>query len=295
MVGDTTVKFRAVIAAVALLLAPLPVAAQAVDVPYVPTPTQVVDAMLKLAHVGPNDYVIDLGSGDGRIVIAAAKQFGARGMGVDLDAALVSEARRQAARAGVSDKVRFEARNLFITDISKASVLTMYLFPSVHMQLRPRIFSDMKPGTRIVSHEFDFGTWKPDAKQTIGVPDKRYGPPSSNVFLWIVPANAAGTWRSELDSGGNFLECELTLEQKFQALTASARLAGEVARVEKATLHGDRLSVILNGSAGGRNLRVELDGRVSAEIAQGTARIAGAASETQWHAIRTTRGKIDIE
>ena len=170
--------------------------------PYVPTPSNVVDAMLDIAKVGPGDFVIDLGSGDGRIVITAAKKYGARGFGVDLDGSLVSGARREAERQGVKDKVEFHARNLFITEIGQATVLTMYLFPRVNMQLRPRIFAELKPGTRVVSHEFDFGNWKPDAQKTIAVPNKSYGPPSSVVYLWIVPANAAGRWQWKLAHDG---------------------------------------------------------------------------------------------
>jgi hypothetical protein len=269
--------------------------AQAADVPYVPTPPAVVDAMLKLAEVRADDYVMDLGSGDGRIVIAAAEKYGARGLGVELDPNLVSEARRLAERHGVSSKVKFEARNLFITDIAPATVLTMYLFTSVLSQLRPRIFSDLKAGTRVVSHEFDFGNWTPDAKMTIPVPDKRYGPPSSNVYLWIVPAHAAGTWRWELDLAGAFLECELMLEQRFQALRGTARLAGQPAKIESARLQGERIAVVLNGTAGGRDIRVELNGNVASEIITGHARVAGAPADTEWNAIRTSRGKINIE
>src|SRR5688572_20185477 len=124
----------------------------------------VVDAMLEIAQVGPKDFVIDLGSGDGRIVIAAAKKRGARGLGVELDGALVNDARREAQRQGVADKTEFRAENLFVTDLDKATVLTTYLFPRVNAQLRPRIFEQMRPGSRVVSHEFDFGNWKPDAQ-----------------------------------------------------------------------------------------------------------------------------------
>src|ERR1051325_10877652 len=131
--------------------------AQQSDVPYVPTPPNVVEAMLEIAKVGPNDYLIDLGSGDGRILITAAKKYGTRGLGVDLDGSLVSDAKREARRQGVADRVEFLEQNLFITDIDKATVLTAYLFPQVNMELRPRLFAELRPGTRVVSHEFDFG------------------------------------------------------------------------------------------------------------------------------------------
>ena len=184
--------------AVAALVAALPAWSWAAeqhalaDVPYVPTPPGVVDAMLRIAGVGPHDFVIDLGSGDGRIVIAAAQKHGARGFGVEIDGALVSAARREAQRAGVRDRVEFREGNLFATDIGVASVVTMYLYPGLMMQLRPRLFAELKPGTRVVAHDFDMDAWRPDARVTVPVPDKPYGPPSSEVFLWIMPANAAG-------------------------------------------------------------------------------------------------------
>jgi len=148
------------------------------DVPYVPTPQSVVDKMLDIAKVTGDDYLIDLGSGDGRIPIAAAKRFGAKGMGVEIDAARVQEAKAKAINARVADKVEFRKQDLFETDLSKATVLTMYLLPRVNLQLRPRILNDLKPGTRVVSHSFDMGDWKPDQKIKV---DGR------TIYLWIVP------------------------------------------------------------------------------------------------------------
>ena len=148
------------------------------DVPYVPTPQSVVEKMLDIANVTGEDYLIDLGSGDGRIPIAAAKRFGAKAMGVDIDAARVQEAKANAVNARVEDKVEFRKQDLFETDLSKATVLTMYLLPRVNLQLRPRILNELKPGTRVVSHNFDMGDWKPDQKIKI---DGR------TIYLWIVP------------------------------------------------------------------------------------------------------------
>ena len=152
--------------------------ADSLDVPYVPTPQSVVDKMLDMAKVTGEDYLIDLGSGDGRIPIAAAKRFGTKGMGVDIDPARVYEAKANAVNARVADKVEFRKQDLFETDLSQATVLTMYLLPRVNLQLRPRILSKLKPGTRVVSHSFDMGDWKPDQKITI---DGR------KIYLWIVP------------------------------------------------------------------------------------------------------------
>ena len=148
------------------------------DVPFVPTPEKVVDGMLELAKVGPKDVVYDLGSGDGRIIIAAAKKHGARGVGIDIDPQRVKEARDNARRAGVADLVEFREGDLFKADISEASVITIYLLSAVNMQLRPKLLAELKPGTRVVSHAFDMGDWKPAATQKIG---------SSTVYYWVVP------------------------------------------------------------------------------------------------------------
>lgn len=274
--------------------APRRVLAQAADVPYVPTPMNVVETMLNLAKVGPSDFVIDLGSGDGRIVITAAKKYGARGFGVDLDGALVSDARREAQRQGVADKVEFHARNLFITDIDKATVLTSYLFTQVNMQLRPRIFRELKPGTRVVSHEFDFGNWKPDAHVRVPVPGKRYGAPESDVYLWVVPANAAGTWtwRSTVDSN---LECAVSLQQKFQILEGVAKVGSRPARVERAELNGNEIALVVVANVDGREVREALTGRIEGDTIRGRARVNDMNGEAEWRASRVVRGNINID
>jgi hypothetical protein len=276
-------------------LAPRLALAQASDVPYVATPQNVVDAMLELARVGPNDFLIDLGSGDGRIVITAAKKYGARGFGVDLDGALVSQARREAQKQGVADRVEFHARNLFITDIDQATVLTSYLFTNVNMQLRPRLFSELKPGTRVVSHEFDFGNWKPDAQVRVPVPGKQYGPPSSDVFLWIVPANAAGRWQWRLTVEGRLVECELALQQTFQVLEGAARCGSAVARVTSAKLRGAEIELVVSAFMSGRDVTQELAGRVYGDSMHGKARVTGIEREIEWQATRIARGTINIE
>lgn len=148
------------------------------DVPYVPTPKDVVDKMLELARVGSDDYLIDLGCGDGRIPVTAAQRFGISAYGVDIDPVRIAEARENAREAGVENKVRFEVRNLFQTDISRASVLTLYLLPHVNLELRPRILSELKPGTRVVSHQFDMGDWQPE--KTVHVNGR-------TIYLWRVP------------------------------------------------------------------------------------------------------------
>lgn len=170
--------------ALGLVLSALPLAAQweddwgEYDVPYVPTPPEVVEAMLKLAKVSKNDIVYDLGCGDGRIVIAAAKTYQATGVGVDINPERISEAEENAREAGVADRVRFVEEDLFKVDFHEATVVTLYLLSSVNIKLRPKLLEELKPGTRIVSHMFDMGDWEADEKLTV---DGR------QVYFWVVP------------------------------------------------------------------------------------------------------------
>ena len=162
--------------------------AQDIDVPFVVTPDNVTREMLKLAGVKAGDFVIDLGSGDGRIVIVAAKQFGARGLGVEIVPELVEKSQDNARRAGVADRAEFRVQDLFATDLSQATVITMYLLPDVNLLLRPKLLA-LKPGTRIVSHDWDMGDWKPDRVVTVEAPDKPIGREKlSRLYLWTVPA-----------------------------------------------------------------------------------------------------------
>jgi SAM-dependent methyltransferase len=156
------------------------------DVPFVTTPQNVVDAMLELAEVGPDDRLIDLGSGDGRIVITAAKRWGTQGVGIEIDPRLVSIAQQAAQDEGVADKARFVADDIFFTDLSQATVITMYLLPAVNLKLRPRLRA-LKPGTRLVSHDWDMGDWAPERSIEVDAPDKRVGLRRvSRLMLWRV-------------------------------------------------------------------------------------------------------------
>jgi SAM-dependent methyltransferase len=199
------------------LLAPA-LARAAEDVPFVVTPDNVTLAMLELARVGPRDYVIDLGSGDGRIVIAAAKRFGARGLGVEIDPGLVKVSRDSAKKAGVADRAEFREQDLFLTDLEPASVVTLYLLPEVNLQLRPHILA-LKPGTRVVSHDWDMGDWQPDRTITVAAPEKRIGlAKTSTVHYWVVPAKIEGTWCGVDRAAGTRLE----LTQRFQKFRGNA-------------------------------------------------------------------------
>jgi SAM-dependent methyltransferase len=178
---------KCIVAALGLLAASIVHAQAGEEVPFITSPDNVTLEMLRLANVGPGDHVIDLGSGDGRIVILAARRFGATGLGVEIDPRLVEESRRNAREAGVADRVEFREQDLFQTDLGKATVITMYLLPEVNLQLRPRLQA-LKPGTRIVSHDWDLGDWKPDQTSLVPVPDKQVGlERSSRVHLWVVP------------------------------------------------------------------------------------------------------------
>ncbi|CAN5741342.1 hypothetical protein BH18ACI4_BH18ACI4_03180 [soil metagenome] len=149
------------------------------DVPYVPTPQSVVDAMLSLAAVNKNDVVYDLGCGDGRIVITAAKKYGARGVGIDIDPERIKEANANAKQAGVSDRVKFIEQDLFQTDFQEASVVTLYLLPNINLKLRPKLLSELKAGARVVSHAFDMGDWKPDKTESVDG--------DRTIYFWIIP------------------------------------------------------------------------------------------------------------
>jgi len=264
------------------------------DVPYVPTPPGVVAVMLGIAGVGPEDYIIDLGSGDGRIVIAAAKQRGARGTGVEIDGALVGAARHEAQREGVAGRVEFMEQSIFVAEIGQATVIMMYLYPRLMLQLRPRLFAELRPGTRIVSHDFDMESWRPDARVTVPVPDKPYGPPSSEVYLWIIPANAAGAWQWRSSDGAAAVEYELTLSQSFQMLEGKALIGGQPGRLEGGRMRGDEIRLMLIAEAGGRTLRHEFSGRVDGDAINGKVRLPGG-SELDWRAKRVKRGNINTQ
>ena len=204
---------RACVRAVAVLCAGLLAAASGGaqdEVPFVVSPEPVTLAMLELAGVRAGDHVIDLGSGDGRIVITAARRFGARGLGVELSPQLVERSRDDARRAGVAERAQFRVQDLFETDLSQASVITMYLLPEVNLQLRPKLLA-LKPGTRIVSHDWDLGDWRPDRTLVVDAPDKPVGlEKKSRVHLWTVPAQLAGTWCAK--------DAVLRLQQTYQDL-----------------------------------------------------------------------------
>lgn len=249
--------------------------------PYLPSPRATVDEMLRLADVGPRDVVYDLGAGDGRVVIAAAAKFGARGVGVEIDAQLVEQARRNAQQAGVAERVRFLAQDLFATDLSEATVVALYLSPNLNEKLRPRLLA-LAPGTRIVSHSSAMGDWRPDRKTSI----------RKDVLLWVVPARVAGRWRSAPGTGEAAAALEFDIVQRYQEVAVSARLGSAPVQVWEARLAGDRLSFAIVERAGaddevaryyeGRVAGSHLEGRVTRGV--GTVR-----AEQRWRAARVAQ------
>lgn len=252
------------------------------DTPYVQTPQNVVDSMLETAKVTAKDYVIDLGSGDGRMVITAAKKRGARGFGVDLDKRLVRLANDNARKAGVADRAKFYDRDLFVTDLSPATVITIYLLPEVNLMARSRILA-LAPGTRIVSHDYGFGDWPPDLEYEMDAPGKTVGRSQrSKVLYWVVPDQVAGRWQWTVEAGGKPRQVELSLNQNYQKLEASAKLDGNALPVERATLTGRNVEVQLTLPGRGS---VSFSGTRINQAIEGTLRDA-AGKTAPWSAVR---------
>jgi SAM-dependent methyltransferase len=219
------------------------------SVPYVQTPMEIVERMLRMAEVGKGDHVIDLGSGDGRIVIEAAKR-GATGMGVDLDPNLVQLATDNARAAGVEKSVAFKTMDLFDADLSPASVVTMYLLPDFNAKLLPRLLK-LRPGTRIVSHDGPIGDWPYDEKLQMRAPEKPVGVGGvSTVELWIVPADAAGTWTSDIPGHGG--RWRFRIAQKYQMLDIDAAAQGRELLVRNSRLRGEEIKIVVTGVVGER-------------------------------------------
>jgi hypothetical protein len=256
----------------------MPTAARADEVPYETTPPGVVDAMLSIAGVGEKDYLFDLGSGDGRIVIAAAKQFHARGVGIEYDGTLVALSREIAAREGVSDRVEFLQQDIFASDFRNATVLTMYLLPEVNLDLRPQILFALRPGTRVVSHDWDMGDWEPDDRRVIATSGKEVWPlKESTVYLWIVPARVAGYWRGTLLGPDGEEPVVIEFAQRFQNASANVwlrrwNIAGS------GSLRGNSMSLRLDRSSwkpGSAPLKFTLrvdEGRIEGEALDGRER-----------------------
>ena len=249
-----------------------------VPTPYLPSTTVAVDEMLRLADVGPNDLVVDLGSGDGRLVIAAAKDYGARGLGIELDPKLVAESRDNARKEGVEERVAFRQGDVLTADYRDATVVTLYLLPNLVEKLKPRLL-DLKPGTRLVAHDYGFGDWQPDHRVNI----------SKNYLLYVVPAKVAGKWRlqASLPDGGR--DYEFDLEQKYQEIKGGMRVSGGYLPAFDAHLAGDRVSFVLveEGVSHRYDGRVLSPLEMEGEVRSGRGRQL---TTSRWRATKVVRG-----
>ena len=240
-------------------------------VPYVVTPMEIVERMMRMGEVGKGDYVIDLGSGDGRIVIEAAKR-GARGMGVDIDPELVKLANENAKKAGVAERAKFVTQDIFETDLSPASVVTMYLLPDFNKKLLPRLLA-LKPGTRIVSHDGEIGDWPADEKLEMRAPEKAVGVGGlSKVELWIVPADASGTWVSEIAGHGG--RWRFSVRQQYQMLDIDTAAQGRDLLVRASRLRGDEIKIVVTGIVGARAWHHLFEGRIERDRIAGTVTVS---------------------
>jgi SAM-dependent methyltransferase len=241
------------------------------DVEYVPTPHKVVAEMLRLVQVRQTDVVYDLGCGDGRVVITAAKHYGTRGVGVDIDPQRIKESLANARRAGVANRVKFLQQDLFETDIREASVVTLYLLPELNRKLRPKLLSDLRPGTRVVSHDFDMGDWHPD--HVIYV----QGSYEHTVFYWVIPANVDGAWHLSIPAPTGERRYRLRLQQRYQEVRGTVSAPGEATLITNATLAGDRLRFTVATRIQGEEVRMSFDGRVSGDAMHGSVEVQGSA------------------
>jgi SAM-dependent methyltransferase len=241
------------------------------DVVWVPTPDALVERMLRMARVGPKDYVIDLGSGDGRTVIAAGK-LGARAMGIEYNPDMVSLSIKNAEKAGMGDKVKFIKADIFETDFNEATVITMYLLPSLNIKLRPKLL-DMRPGTRLVSHAFNMEDWQPD--QTVTVEGR-------DAYLWIVPAKVQGSWKLTVPAGSGEESWQLALAQQFQRLSGGAKGGDKSFDLVDAKLTGSAVKFTFTDGNGQKR---EFNGRVSGNKMEGTTQTQGG-TQVKWTAVR---------
>jgi len=253
--------------------------------PYVPSPQSVVADMLKLAEVGPDDFVIDLGSGDGRIVLTAAKVFGARGMGIEIKDELVALSNEAARREGIADRVTFVKQDLFKADVSRATVLTMYLLPDTVNMLRDKLLRELRPGTRVISHDYPLAGWSHDRYVHMDLKEKVAisGVTTTLIYVYVVPAKVAGRWRAQVPSTVG-RRVTLDLQQYVNRISGSARIDGKDVPLLSPHLRGDRIDFRVLRRDGGY---AEFSGQVRRNRIEGLAKGNGA--ETPWKATREAR------
>jgi hypothetical protein len=249
--------------------------------PYVPSPQSVVADMLKLAEVGPRDFVIDLGSGDGRIVLTAAKVFGASGFGVEIQDKLVQLSNEAARKEGVADRVKFVTRDLFMTDISKATVLTMYLLPNTVNMLKDKLLKELRPGTRVISHDYPLAGWIPEKYVQMDLEDKVQisGVTTTLIYLYVVPAKVAGNWNLKLSPTLSKDPIRVDLKQQLTRVQGYARVGGKEVPLDEPKLRGERIEFRL--VTGGKAMNFA--GTIKAGAIEGTVESAGV--KTAWSAV----------
>ena len=271
------------------------------EVPYVPTPDKVIVEMLKMAEVGQDDVLFDLGCGDGRIVVMAVRELDCRGVGIDIDPLRIEESRENAINAGVSDKVEFILMDLFEADIRQATVVTLYLLTKVNLKLRPKLIRELKPGTRVVSHQFNMENWEPD-ESTIINSDHYYKHPYiyenflidnywdvHNVYLWIIPANVTGVWEWTMPAISGKKRYKLELDQTYQEVKGKAfeDSTSVLLHIRDGKIKGDRLEFTLERNQKGRTEIIHFKGVVREHTMEGLVRIEGKPGvEEKWRAKR---------
>ena len=245
------------------------------DVHFQATPQHVVEEMLEMAKVTKDDLVYDLGCGDGRFVITAAKKYGARGVGIDIDPKRVQESQQSAIEAGVTDHVRFIEDDLFTTRINEATVITLYLHKDLNVRLRPRLLRELKPGSRIASYVYDMGEWKPDAMRSFGNPTFS----ALSYYVWVIPADVAGVWRCSVSVQEGDLPYTLRFKQNFQEVNGHVTIpGGRRIRIKEAELAGDRLNFAVKYREGNKQeVVMQFNGRVSGDTLQGSVEVTGGA------------------
>ncbi len=257
------------------------------DVPYVPTKPEVVSSMLRMAKVTKDDILYDLGCGDGRIVITAAKLFGTRGIGIDIDPQRIQESKENAAAAKVEHLVKFIEQDLFQADFQEATVVSLYLLTSVNLRLRPILLRQLRPGTRIVSHNYAMDTWKPDDSTIVMVNDQ-----SHTVYFWVVPANISGNWKGAWADGVRSSNFVLELEQHFQLPSGKLNLGGVEIWLSEISLNGDKFEFTATSEESASAPKMVFTGWVNGDEMKGTVdviRTDGQNSRRSWKAKRDPR------
>ena len=262
------------------------------DVPYVPTPYEVVNEMLRIAGVSKNDILYDLGCGDGRIVITAAKEIGCHGIGIDIDPQRIEESKNNAVKSGIRDKVKFLQQDLFEADFSKATVVTLYLLQTINLELRPKILRVLKPGTRIVSHDFSMKEWNPDKSTDVKLERRTH-----SVYFWIVPANVSGSWDWTSPTGPVKDQYVLELNQRFQKIYGTLFVNGSGLSIERGELKGNELQFTVGRTLEGQIVRMLFRGKVKGNSIEGSIKINAdsATKKIKWKAKRDPSTVIPIE